>query len=85
MISQMRCYTDGIFGPVVSVVRAGSYAEACSQFMSEPYPRPGDPSDALAIAACSPTQDPVQASAHCCRLVAEWTPPPLVWRARVET
>jgi malonate-semialdehyde dehydrogenase (acetylating) / methylmalonate-semialdehyde dehydrogenase len=34
---QMRCYTDEIFGPVLSVVRAGSYAEALQIINSNPY------------------------------------------------
>jgi malonate-semialdehyde dehydrogenase (acetylating) / methylmalonate-semialdehyde dehydrogenase len=33
----MRCYTDEIFGPVLSVVRAGSYAEALEVINSNPY------------------------------------------------
>jgi malonate-semialdehyde dehydrogenase (acetylating)/methylmalonate-semialdehyde dehydrogenase len=33
----MRCYTDEIFGPVLSVVRAGSYAEALDVINSNPY------------------------------------------------
>jgi malonate-semialdehyde dehydrogenase (acetylating)/methylmalonate-semialdehyde dehydrogenase len=34
---QMRCYTDEIFGPVLSVVRAGSYAEALQIINANPY------------------------------------------------
>jgi malonate-semialdehyde dehydrogenase (acetylating)/methylmalonate-semialdehyde dehydrogenase len=34
---QMRCYTDEIFGPVLSVVRAGSYAEALGVVNANPY------------------------------------------------
>jgi malonate-semialdehyde dehydrogenase (acetylating) / methylmalonate-semialdehyde dehydrogenase len=34
---QMRCYTDEIFGPVLSVVRAGSYAEALAVVNANPY------------------------------------------------
>jgi malonate-semialdehyde dehydrogenase (acetylating)/methylmalonate-semialdehyde dehydrogenase len=33
----MRCYADEIFGPVLSVVRAGSYAEALEVINSNPY------------------------------------------------
>jgi len=33
----MRCYTDEIFGPVLSVVRAGSYAEALEVINGSPY------------------------------------------------
>jgi malonate-semialdehyde dehydrogenase (acetylating)/methylmalonate-semialdehyde dehydrogenase len=33
----MRCYTDEIFGPVLSVVRADSYAEALEVINSSPY------------------------------------------------
>jgi malonate-semialdehyde dehydrogenase (acetylating) / methylmalonate-semialdehyde dehydrogenase len=33
----MRCYTDEIFGPVLSVVRAGSYAEALEVINGNPY------------------------------------------------
>jgi malonate-semialdehyde dehydrogenase (acetylating) / methylmalonate-semialdehyde dehydrogenase len=33
----MRCYTDEIFGPVLSVVRAGSYADALDVINSNPY------------------------------------------------
>jgi len=33
----MRCYTDEIFGPVLSVVRAGSYAEALEVINTNPY------------------------------------------------
>jgi malonate-semialdehyde dehydrogenase (acetylating) / methylmalonate-semialdehyde dehydrogenase len=33
----MRCYTDEIFGPVLSVVRAGSYAEALAVVNASPY------------------------------------------------
>jgi malonate-semialdehyde dehydrogenase (acetylating) / methylmalonate-semialdehyde dehydrogenase len=33
----MQCYTDEIFGPVLSVVRAGSYAEALEVINSNPY------------------------------------------------
>jgi malonate-semialdehyde dehydrogenase (acetylating)/methylmalonate-semialdehyde dehydrogenase len=34
---QMRCYTDEIFGPVLSVVRAGTYAEALQIINTNPY------------------------------------------------
>jgi malonate-semialdehyde dehydrogenase (acetylating)/methylmalonate-semialdehyde dehydrogenase len=34
---QMRCYTDEIFGPVLSVVRAGTYAEALQIINANPY------------------------------------------------
>jgi malonate-semialdehyde dehydrogenase (acetylating) / methylmalonate-semialdehyde dehydrogenase len=34
---QMRCYTDEIFGPVLSVLRAGSYAEALQIINANPY------------------------------------------------
>ncbi len=34
---QMRCYGDEIFGPVLSVVRAGSYAEALAIVNANPY------------------------------------------------
>jgi malonate-semialdehyde dehydrogenase (acetylating) / methylmalonate-semialdehyde dehydrogenase len=33
----MRCYTDEIFGPVLSVVRAASYAEALAVINGNPY------------------------------------------------
>jgi malonate-semialdehyde dehydrogenase (acetylating)/methylmalonate-semialdehyde dehydrogenase len=33
----MSCYTDEIFGPVLSVVRAGSYAEAVGLISGNPY------------------------------------------------
>ena len=33
----MRCYTNEIFGPVLSVVRAGSYAEALEVINGNPY------------------------------------------------
>jgi malonate-semialdehyde dehydrogenase (acetylating) / methylmalonate-semialdehyde dehydrogenase len=33
----MRCYRDEIFGPVLSVVRAGGYAEALEVINSNPY------------------------------------------------
>ena len=33
----MACYTDEIFGPVLSVVRSGSYAEALEVVNSNPY------------------------------------------------
>jgi malonate-semialdehyde dehydrogenase (acetylating)/methylmalonate-semialdehyde dehydrogenase len=33
----MSCYTDEIFGPVLSVVRAGSYAEALEVVNANPY------------------------------------------------
>ncbi len=33
----MRCYTDEIFGPVLSVVRAGTYAEALAVVNASPY------------------------------------------------
>ncbi len=35
--AQMSCYTDEIFGPVLSVVRAGSYAEALDVVNANPY------------------------------------------------
>jgi malonate-semialdehyde dehydrogenase (acetylating)/methylmalonate-semialdehyde dehydrogenase len=34
---QMSCYTDEIFGPVLSVVRAGSYDEALNVINANPY------------------------------------------------
>jgi malonate-semialdehyde dehydrogenase (acetylating) / methylmalonate-semialdehyde dehydrogenase len=34
---QMRCYQDEIFGPVLSVVRASSYAEALAVVNANPY------------------------------------------------
>jgi malonate-semialdehyde dehydrogenase (acetylating) / methylmalonate-semialdehyde dehydrogenase len=34
---QMSCYRDEIFGPVLSVVRAGSYAEALAVINTNPY------------------------------------------------
>jgi malonate-semialdehyde dehydrogenase (acetylating) / methylmalonate-semialdehyde dehydrogenase len=34
---EMRCYTDEIFGPVLSVVRAASYAEALEVINGNPY------------------------------------------------
>jgi malonate-semialdehyde dehydrogenase (acetylating) / methylmalonate-semialdehyde dehydrogenase len=34
---QMRCYTDEIFGPVLSVVRADTYAEALQIVNTNPY------------------------------------------------
>ena len=34
---QMRCYADEIFGPVLSVVRAASYADALSIVNANPY------------------------------------------------
>jgi malonate-semialdehyde dehydrogenase (acetylating)/methylmalonate-semialdehyde dehydrogenase len=34
---QMGCYTDEIFGPVLSVVRAGTYAEAVETINANPY------------------------------------------------
>jgi malonate-semialdehyde dehydrogenase (acetylating) / methylmalonate-semialdehyde dehydrogenase len=34
---QMSCYTDEIFGPVLSVVRAGSYDEALAVINANPY------------------------------------------------
>ena len=34
---QMSCYTDEIFGPVLSVVRAGSYHEALNVINANPY------------------------------------------------
>jgi malonate-semialdehyde dehydrogenase (acetylating)/methylmalonate-semialdehyde dehydrogenase len=34
---QMRCYTDEIFGPVLSVVRASSYADALAIVNANPY------------------------------------------------
>ncbi len=34
---QMSCYQDEIFGPVLSVVRAGSYAEALAIINANPY------------------------------------------------
>jgi len=34
---QMRCYTDEIFGPVLSVVRASSYADALGVVNANPY------------------------------------------------
>ncbi len=34
---QMRCYTDEIFGPVLSVVRAPSYADALAVVNANPY------------------------------------------------
>ncbi|MBO0833761.1 MAG: CoA-acylating methylmalonate-semialdehyde dehydrogenase, partial [Actinobacteria bacterium] len=34
---QMRCYQDEIFGPVLSVVRAGSYQEALAVVNANPY------------------------------------------------
>jgi malonate-semialdehyde dehydrogenase (acetylating) / methylmalonate-semialdehyde dehydrogenase len=34
---QMRCYTDEIFGPVLSVVRAPSYADAVAIVNANPY------------------------------------------------
>jgi malonate-semialdehyde dehydrogenase (acetylating) / methylmalonate-semialdehyde dehydrogenase len=34
---QMRCYTDEIFGPVLSVVRAGSYDDALAVINGNPY------------------------------------------------
>lgn len=34
---RMRCYTDEIFGPVLSVVRAASYADALSIINENPY------------------------------------------------
>jgi len=33
----MRCYTDEIFGPVLSVLRAGSYADALQVVNANPY------------------------------------------------